>query len=276
MSAATDISGRRFGKLVVVERAGSNANGRALWNCLCDCGKSVVVKGNALLSGNTRSCGCLNRPDIAGKRFGRLIAIRIDAGKSNSHSKFWICKCDCGRESSVSRSNLVSGATASCGSKRCRNVRKIHGGSNERLYNVWADMRGRCASPQNINYSRYGGRGIKVCPEWDKSYEAFRDWALATGYDETAPRGQCTIDRIDVNGNYCPENCHWADITTQNRNKRTSRNIKCFGETKTLSEWAAEYGISPETLAKRLDGGMSIETALQTPVRKWVRHYEHD
>ena len=262
MSAVTDISGRRFGKLVVVERAGSNANGRALWNCLCDCGKSVVVKGNALLSGNTRSCGCLNRPDIAGKRFGRLTAIRIDAGKSDSHNKFWICKCDCGRESSVSRSNLVSGATASCGSKRCRNVRKIHGGSNERLYNVWVDMRGRCASPQNINYSRYGGRGIKVCPEWDKSYLAVRDWALATGYDETAPRGQCTIDRIDVNGNYCPKNCRWADITMQNRNKRTSRNIKCFGETKMLSEWAAEYGISPETLAKRLDGGMSIETAL--------------
>lgn len=272
MSAVTDISGRRFGKLTVIDRAGSNKNGRALWNCQCDCGEFVIVKGNALLSGNTKSCGCLSRHDIAGKRFGRLTAIYLDNSRCNSHGKYWICRCDCGTLRSVSQSNLVYGGTVSCGRGKCRSTRKTHGGSHERLYHVWAGMRTRCISPQCANYPSYGGRGITVCKEWQNSFEAFRDWAFAHGYDESVPRGQCTIDRIDVNGNYCPENCRWVDVTAQNNNKRKNRRIECFGEVKTLAEWALEYGMLPETLAQRLASGMSIETALQLPVRKWRRH----
>lgn len=272
MSAVTDISGMRFGRLTVIGRAGSNKNGRALWNCQCDCGAFTVVKGNALLSGNTKSCGCLNFSDITGKRFGRLTAICPDNSRSNSHGKYWICRCDCGAYCSVFRSNLVCGETESCGRGKCRNTRKTHGGSRERLYHVWADMRRRCISPQCSNYSSYGGRGITVCEEWQNSFEAFRDWALANGYDETAPRGECTIDRIDVNGSYSPENCRWVNATAQNNNKRKNRRIECFGEVKTLAEWALEYGMVPETLARRLSSGMSIETALQLPVRKWRRH----
>lgn len=109
-------------------------------------------------------------------------------------------------------------------------LNRTHGGHGSRLYPIWTAMLARCYHPQNKSFHNYGGRGITVCDEWRNSYEAFRDWALATGYDEKAPRGQCTIDRIDVNGNYCPENCHWVDMKTQAANKRTSEKYKAKEE----------------------------------------------
>ena len=217
MSAVTDISGMRFGRLTVIGRAGSNKNGRALWNCQCDCGAFTVVKGNALLSGNTKSCGCLNFSDITGKRFGRLTAICPDNSRSNSHGKYWICRCDCGAYCSVFRSNLVCGGTESCGRGKCRNTRKTHGGSYERLYHVWADMRRRCISPQCSNYSSYGGRGITVCEEWKGKPKTFIEWALSNGYSDTL-----TIDRINVNGNYEPSNCRWIPMSEQYKNKQSN------------------------------------------------------
>ena len=154
--------------------------------------------------------------DIVGLRFGTLVV------KSKSHKKalsgsMFECICDCGNEVIVARSSLISGHTKSCGCSRRtflnqQKPAKKHGGESipgknrrERLYMVWCGMKERCYSPKHNRYKNYGGRGITVCEEWRNDYAAFRDWAMANGYDPEAPRGACTIDRIDVNGNYCPE-----------------------------------------------------------------------
>ena len=163
--------------------------------------------------------------DLTGQRFGRLVV--LSRGKNSAHNAAqWICRCDCGNTVLVNSNNLRTNHTTSCGCKRAETTSKImtaynlkHGGSYERLYVVWRGMISRVSSPTNTRYADYGGRGIKVCDEW-KEYGSFREWALSHGYVEDAPYGECTLDRIDVNGNYEPSNCRWADLKTQAQNKR--------------------------------------------------------
>lgn len=166
--------------------------------------------------------------DLTGQRFGLLTAINR-MGRDNNNSVVWLCKCDCGKEVTVRSYSLRSGNTKSCGclmlssSSRLGKKSKIHGESHARLYAVWRGMKRRCYCPRHKYFKDYGGRGIQVCEEWRDNYQAFRDWAYANGYDEMAPKGQCTIDRIDCNSNYTPENCRWVDMKTQRHNRRDSR-----------------------------------------------------
>lgn len=137
-----------------------------------------------------------------------------------------------------------------------------HGESKTRLYNVWADMKQRCYDKNDPDYKKYGAKGIAVCDEWQE-YIPFRDWALANGYDSEAPRGKTTIDRIDGSGDYSPENCRWVDYFIQNRNRKNSLLATMNGETKTISEWADQYGINRWTLRYRIvKMGLSIEEAI--------------
>ena len=167
-----------------------------------------------------------NFKDLTGRRFGRLTVIRRAENGKNYQTK-WLCRCDCGNEVSVYRGNLKRGHTKSCG---CLSVETVvnrsvtHGESKTRLWNVWASMVGRCEYESNTDYKWYGGRGIKVCDAW-KNYKNFRDWMLSNGYDPLAPRGKCTIDRIDVNGNYCPENCRVVPMSVQAKNRRNTRKV---------------------------------------------------
>ena len=161
--------------------------------------------------------------DLTGQRFGRLTVIERKGSKAKNVT--WLCQCDCGNQTIVRGTNLNSGHTTSCGCLR-NELCFVHGKYHTRLHYVWSSMKTRCYNPKDEHYARYGSRGITVCDAWRNDFQAFYDWAIANGYDENAPRGKCTIDRIDNDKGYYPDNCRWADMKTQNNNKSTKRKVK--------------------------------------------------
>lgn len=207
--------------------------------------------------------------DLKGQRFGRLVVIRQDKPIIYPNKRKitkWLCKCDCGNQIVTRADSLRNGRTKSCGCLHhetlLKNIKK-HGMAGSRIYITWQNMKDRCFNDKNIGFKNYGGRGITVCPEWKSSFEAFYKWALSSGYSDSL-----TIDRIDVNGNYEPGNCRWVSFEEQMNNKRNSRFITYKGITKTIAEWADEYGIEYDTLHARIKYyGWPIEKALTTPVK---------
>ena len=135
--------------------------------------------------------------------------------------------------------------------------------SHRRIYRIWFDMKRRCYQPQNKRYNRYGARGIKVCDEWF-NFQNFFDWALANDYKDNL-----TLDRKNMDGDYCPENCRWADVYTQANNRANNHFITYKGETKTMMEWSREMNINYSTLRERIRRGMDINTALTRPIGRW-------
>lgn len=208
--------------------------------------------------------------DRTGEKYGRLTIVSY-TGKQTFHggNAIWLCKCDCGKYVERPAVMLKHSKMPSCGcyvKEHTENLNKSHGGRNERLYLVWIDMRRRCYDKKDSNYFRYGGRGIKVCDEW-KDYSVFREWAIKTGYDPSARKQQCTIDRIDVDGNYCPDNCRWVDAKIQNNNRRNNKIVEFNGRKQTLKQWADEMCFNYEMVDKRLNAGWDIERAFYQPAR---------
>lgn len=199
----------------------------------------------------------MNDESLIGKRFGRLKVVAFLGIKNRK--RYWMCKCDCGNEKEVYTAYLNNGKTRSCGCLLAE-IRKVsgtkHGMANTKTYSSWSCMIQRCTNPKHKGYKRYGGRGIKVCDAWLDFNEFYKDMG-------ERPAG-CTLDRIDVNGNYEKENCRWADNKTQHGNKTNSFKITYNVETHTLSEWARILGIPRNTLNNRLKRGKwSIEEAFE-------------
>lgn len=197
MGRYQDLTGRKFGRLLVKRDVGRTNNGRVTWGCLCECGTLKVVQVDSLLAGKTTSCGCFRR-ELSSK------------------------------------------------------LRTTHGMSDSRLYHIYAKMRHRCFNPKDQNYDRYGGRGITICDEWRDNPKSFLDWALANGYKDSL-----TIDRINNDGNYEPNNCRWADMKEQSSNTR--RNLIYKGET--AADASRRLGGHENLVNKRIMLGWSLKEA---------------
>lgn len=208
------------------------------------------------------------KQNLVGLRFGRLVVLEQTEDyiyPNGKHRTQWLCQCDCGNIVPVEQYNLKCGNSKSCGclNDELRRTRSIkHGDRHSRLYRIWCGIKLRCNNPNGQDYNRYGGRGISVCKEWNESYQAFKDWALASGYVDSP---DFTIDRIDVNGNYDPDNCRWANAKQQANNRRSNHWLSYNDETHTVSEWSDITGIPYHTLLARVTKlGWSTERALTT------------
>lgn len=202
--------------------------------------------------------------DLTNLRFGRLTVIK-DVGRSKDRQILWLCKCDCGNEKIVRAGNLKNGHIRSCGclQQESRKIHSVtHGLSKTRIYKIYLGMKKRCYNKNYIQFDLYGGRGITICNEWLSDFINFYEWSMNNGYNDTL-----SIDRIDYNGNYCPENCRWATTKEQNLNTRKNRFITFNNETHTLKEWAEICHLSYRALQHRLDRKWSIERALTTPLK---------
>lgn len=224
--------------------------GKSYWLCECECGgKAVVQKGN-LISGSVSSCGCIKRErqNIIGKRFGRLTVVDFDHIDTFGNP-YLVCECDCGNTVIVRRGNLSHGTTTSCGCyhwERLRDSHTTHGLSNDRLYGIWRHMRSRCENINDDRYYRYGARGIQVCDDW-QDFEKFYNWAISSGYEP-----DLTIDRINNDDGYYPDNCRWANSITQANNKNNNCLVTYNGHTHTIAEWARMFELKYDILWKRI------------------------
>lgn len=196
--------------------------------------------------------------DWTGHKQGMLTVLRRSPIRREKDKHiFWECLCECGKTTTISSAVLHEGQK-SCGCLLASS-KTTHNGSKTRLYVIYLSMIRRCENPKTKTFNLYGGRGISVCKEWKDSFENFRDWAISNGYNESAKRGATTLDRIDVNGNYCPENCRICDQKTQARNTRRNVFTEINGQTKNLSEWAEISGICYGTLHDRYKHGVRGE-----------------
>ena len=215
--------GETFGRLTVIGEAPGRSN-KSRWECLCFCGKIKVVAGDKLTSGWTVSCGCAKQVDLTGKRFERLYVVGRKDERDGSGCVFWHCRCDCGNEIQVVGVSLTRGNTRSCGClQKERFTNRTHGMSGHPLYGVWTGMLQRCFNHKDRKYPDYGGRGIGVCDEWRRSFQAFAEWSLANGYAIVSGKGRLTIDRRDNDLGYAPDNCRWVTYAVQNGNRRPYR-----------------------------------------------------
>lgn len=204
MSLCEDLTGKRFNKLVVLERVENGKGDKSRWRCLCDCGNETIVSGNNLKAGGVKSCGCLRH------------------AKHNTHHL-----------------------------------------SNTRLYRIWDAMKNRCYLKTHSAYLYYGGRGITVCDAWKDNFEAFYGWAINNGYSE-----DLTIDRIDNDSGYSPENCKWSTREEQVNNRKSCVLITYNGETKNLMQWCKLLNLPYKLIHQRMYlKNISFEEAISIPIK---------
>lgn len=199
--------------------------------------------------------------DLTGKQFGRLLVLGFVARDARQHP-LWLCRCECGKNITTLAASLTGGRTQSCGclqKERAARGKTTHGLSRTVEYNLWNGIKARCENPNEIGYDNYGGRGIKMCERWRHSFENF---LTDVG---RRPGPEYSLDRIDNNGDYEPENTRWATRKEQTNNTRRNHLLEYNGEKLTISQWSDRTGISRMLLRYRIMANWSAEKALTTP-----------
>ena len=279
MGRKLNLLGQTFGRLTVVaESKEKDPVGTYQWDCICSCGaEKKNVNGSRMKQGLIRSCGCLEaetrlnnvgkKLDLIGQRFGRLLVVR-EFGIS--HQKvMWECLCDCGKTTKVASGNLRSGLSKSCGCLKDELTKERftkHGGTAGRNdgkpstleYSVNRALIRRCTDRNQKNWESYGGRGITYDPRWNDHEKFLEDMGRA-------PSDKHTMERIDKDGNYCKENCKWADRKEQANNTSRNRVVTMDGTTKTLMQWCEHLQLKYGSVQSRLTLGWPEELALKTP-----------
>lgn len=275
-----DYIGKKFGLLTVIGQSQKTSRYSNRFDFQCDCGNVISECPGRVLYGHKKSCGkCRKRntsyeleqkiTNSIGMKFGKLTIIGV-SHKNGSGKNYAKCKCECGNIIDVLPNSLFNNQSKSCGCSKSNNSILANnkstssgnykdGRTKHLLYGTWHQMINRCENPKSKHYDRYGGRGIKVCDEWH-DFWSFVKWSESVG---GRPNGY-TIDRIDNDGNYCPENCRWADWETQTSNKSSNRYITYNGKTQTIQQWSIDAGLNEQTLTNRINRGWSIERALTT------------
>lgn len=251
MGKFIDRTGQKINRLTFIKYVGNRK-----WLVRCDCGTEKIVLSGGIVTGQIKSCGCLNaekirepkgHEDLTGQKFNYLTAVKFVGYDEKSHNCKWLFKCDCGNEKILNASGVKSGKTKSCGcynSKLSAERWTIHGKNHTKEHRTWCGMRRRCKDVEN--YPNYAGRGIKVCDRWLESFENFLDDM------GLAPTPKHTIDRINNNGNYEPSNCRWATQKQQNRNYSRNIDITINNETHCLKEWCEIYGKKYDIVYQRI------------------------
>lgn len=265
--------GNIYGEYVVTGVQFGNPD-KLIMNCL-RCGSEIRVPYYMISSGRWKNRNCHKHYTVPqeydetfiGQKNNFLTVIEIT--RDNSNRKMLVCKCDCGVVKKIQPYHWKAGITKSCGCKSAEllseaNTILEHTEDLDRLRRIYNGMKQRCYNENTDNYLCYGARGIQMCSEWLNDRESFIAWALSHGYSN-----ELSIDRIDVNGNYCPDNCRWADDKTQRRNQRPCVRNKprktwtIDGVTKTAKEWCRIYDVSYETVMYRINHKeMSVKEAL--------------
>ena len=181
--------------------------------------------------------------------------------------RYFICKCDCGKELAIRVDQIIRKNQKSCG---CYKYNLKTGCSYYRLYAVWKGMKARCYDINNERYKIYGEKGIKVCDEWKDDFISFYDWSIKNGYNQNAKYGECTIDRIDNNGDYEPSNCRWVSNLRQQRNTNRTVYFEYKGVTKPLIDWCEELNLPYNTIRARYARLGQVERVLTQPIKKKI------
>lgn len=269
-----NLENKRFGMLTVLELAPKTKNRSTVWLCQCDCGNKTIARNKNLLEGITTDCGCISKNGLKeGRKIARLTLI---TKSRSSKGHIWDCVCDCGEELKVKEYHLRNGIVKSCGCLKKEYEKMgnpVHNFSKTRIQRIYHSMIQRCYSKNHIHYYNYGGRGITVCDEWlgKDGLKTFAEWALKNGYNENL-----SIDRIDNNGNYSPNNCKWATPLEQQNNTRYNHKIEYNGEILSLSQMARKYNLSASTLSNRLKKWKDVKKAIETPIHIEKQRYKKE
>lgn len=207
---------------------------------------------------------------LIGVKYGKLTVLNVATPKIRPNGQrvpMLLCRCDCGKEVEVCSYELTAHKTISCGCYRSEtNHAATHRQTGTRLHTLWVHMRQRCRDINCKAYKNYGGRGIKVCSEWE-TFDNFKKWADENGWNESKSGKEQSLDRIDVNGDYCPENCRFVSMKVQENNRRNTPMLTYRGETLSIGDMALKYGLKRANLYDRIImWGWSVEDAIEKPI----------